>query len=272
MNQNQLISAFEKLGLRQGDAVFVHSSLSSIGLVEGGAATVVRALLGVLTKDGTLAVPSFTFRPKALTLDLDNDPSGMGQISEEVRTLQEARRSTHLFHSVAAIGPKADELTRVHGPSAWAADGPFWKLCDLDFYILMLGLSYTTCTIFHLIEQMVQVPYRHWVQSKGVFRKSNAPEQPLPTAAFVPNPGFPGNDFNRLGRRMEELGLVRITPIGNAISRLFKAKAAVRLGIEEYRNDPLLFLKTNQGITMLEEGVQFGAEKCVVDPGAVFRR
>ena len=195
----------------------------------------------------------------------------MGRISERVRTLPKARRSAHLSHSVAAVGPKADELTRVHGPSAWAADGPFWKLSDLDFYILMLGLSYTTCTLFHLIEQMVQVPYRHWIQREGVLRESDGLERPLPTRSFVPDPGFPGNDFNKLGRRMEERGLVRIVPVGNAMARLFKAEAAVRLGIEEYREDPLLFLKTSEGITMLEEGVCVGVEKCVVDPDAMFR-
>ncbi len=272
MTKNQLRAAFEEFGLGSGDAVFLHSSLSSIGHVDGGASTVVQALLSVLTEKGTLAAPAFTFGNKVTTLDLAHDRSGMGRISEEVRTLPGARRSAHLYHSVAAVGPNAVELTRVHGPSAWAADGPFWKLCELDFYILMLGLSYVTCTLFHLIEQMVQVPYRRWIQRDGALREPDGVERPLPTQAFVPESGFPGNDFNKLGRILEERGLVRIAPVGNAMARLFKAEAAVRLGIEEYRRDPLLFLKKGANVSPLEGGIRVGEEKSVVDPSAIFRR
>ena len=48
------------MGFEPGDRVMVHSSLSSMGHVEGGAGTVVQAFLDVLGPEGTLMVPTFT--------------------------------------------------------------------------------------------------------------------------------------------------------------------------------------------------------------------
>src|SRR5512139_3702101 len=46
------------LGLQAGMVVIVHSSLSSIGWVNGGSVAVVQALLDVLTPAGTLIMPA----------------------------------------------------------------------------------------------------------------------------------------------------------------------------------------------------------------------
>ncbi len=45
-------------GLIPGITVIVHSSLSSLGWVCGGAVTVVQALMDVLTVEGTLVMPT----------------------------------------------------------------------------------------------------------------------------------------------------------------------------------------------------------------------
>ncbi len=59
VRRNDLQRAFRVLGLGPGDGVIVHSSLSSLGHVEGGADTVIDALQTVLTPTGTLLMPSF---------------------------------------------------------------------------------------------------------------------------------------------------------------------------------------------------------------------
>lgn len=61
LTQTQIAEALQAFGLRAGDIVFVHSSLSSIGTTEGGANTVVDAFLEVLGPEGILVVPMFTF-------------------------------------------------------------------------------------------------------------------------------------------------------------------------------------------------------------------
>ncbi len=51
-----------KLGLEKGMTVIVHSSLSSIGWVSGGAVAVVEALMNVITEEGTIIMPTPIFR------------------------------------------------------------------------------------------------------------------------------------------------------------------------------------------------------------------
>lgn len=49
-------------GLKPGDHVFVHSSLRSIGPIEGGPDALIDALLEVVGPEGTLAMPAFNYR------------------------------------------------------------------------------------------------------------------------------------------------------------------------------------------------------------------
>jgi aminoglycoside 3-N-acetyltransferase len=276
LTQEQIASELQKLGIQAGNIVFVHSSLSSMGYVEGGTDTVVNAFLSVLGSAGTLVVPTFTFchgRVANPVFDPVRDPSEMGRITEATRTRPGAQRSCHLLHSVAALGPHAAEITVVHGPSAWAADGPFWKLYELDAHILMLGVPYLRCTFFHVVEQLVQVRYRRWREVEARVRDANGNEQSLPTFVYSPKPGFQGNDFNKLGRLLERRGQAQVGAVGNAVSRLFRARDALEIGLAVYRTDPLLFVRTGNGYTTLPNGVlteDLHNEKSVLDAALIY--
>lgn len=58
--KQSLISDFKKLGIVEGETLLLHSSLSRLGWVNGGAETVISALLEVLGDEGTLVVPTYT--------------------------------------------------------------------------------------------------------------------------------------------------------------------------------------------------------------------
>ncbi|MSP12349.1 MAG: AAC(3) family N-acetyltransferase [Chloroflexi bacterium] len=278
LSTEQIRTAFQALGLQAGDIVFVHSSLRSIGTVDGGAAAVVDALLDILGPAGTLAVPTFIFshgKSTSPVLDPVHDASEMGIITETVRTRPGARRSYHLLHSVAALGAKAAEITSRHGPSAWAADGPFWKFYEMGAKIMLLGVPYLRCTYFHMLEQMVQVPYRWWRDVEGKIHYPDGSEGPLLTRIFYPKPNFPGNDFNKLGAILEARGLVCRGGVGNAVTRIFSARAALETGLEEYRKDPNLFVRDDGNFTALQDGVlaeELDSEKSVFDPALIYPR
>ena len=273
----QISEALQALGLPGGAIVFVHSSMSSIGYVEGGAETLVDAFLQVLKPAGTLAVPAFTFSHSGSAnpvFDPALDPSEMGRLTEETRTRPGARRSYHLLHSVAALGGQAAEIAAIHGPSAWAADGPFWKLFELDAYILLLGVPYLRCTFFHLLEQLVQVPYRRWREVEAFVRDPDGSLRQLPTLVYSPKPGFAGNDFNKLGVLLEKRGLVQVGKVGNAVARLFRARDALEFGLAQYRVDPLIFVRDGERCTPLPDGVltdELDNEKSVIDPALIYR-
>ncbi len=278
MRQEQITEALQTLGVQTGHIVFVHSSLSSIGYVEGGADAVVDAFLDVLGSTGTLVVPTFTFSHGGKlnpVFDPIRDASEMGRISEVARTRPGARRSHHLLHSVAALGAHAESITAVHGPSAWAADGPFWKLYELDGHILMLGVPYLRCTFFHVIEQLVQVRYRRWREVEARVQEPDGRKRPLPMFGYSPKPGFVGNDFNKLGAILEKRKLAQVGRVGNAVARRFRARNALEVGLAEYRKDPLLFVMTGNGLTQLQAGIlteELHNEKSVIDPTQIYER
>ena len=56
VSQNDIADGLREVGLEPGDTVFMHSSLSSFGHVEGGAEAVARAFLEVLGQEGSVHV------------------------------------------------------------------------------------------------------------------------------------------------------------------------------------------------------------------------
>ena len=275
LTRRDISDALSDLGLPRGAVVFMHSSLSSIGEVDGGADTVVDAVLDVLGPDGTLAVPTFCSinRRRKQVYDPDSTPSEVGAITNALRGRPEAFRSPHIWQSMSAVGRRAEEMMSVHRPVAWAADGPFWRLYEWDARILLLGVPYFRSTFWHLIEQWVQPAYGAWKGSSGRIRNRDGSVSPLEEITFGPRPGHI-HDFNKLGARMEARGLVRGGAVGNAMVRLYRARDAFDTGIAEYREDPSLFVKTGGGFTQLPDGVivgEYNNEKSVVDPAGSYK-
>ncbi|NTU55794.1 MAG: AAC(3) family N-acetyltransferase, partial [Anaerolineales bacterium] len=85
----KLVEGFRGLGVEEGDTLLVHSSYKSLGPVDGGPQTVIRALEAALGTegDGTLIMPTFNFDfNKGAPWDVRTTPSKMGVLTELVRT------------------------------------------------------------------------------------------------------------------------------------------------------------------------------------------
>ena len=164
------------LGVTRGMTLLVHSSLSSIGWVVGGAPTVVRALLSVLGESGTLVMPAATphctdpatwtsprlpeawladVRAHLPVFDARTTPTTLGAICESFRTWPDTLRSGHPVESVCARGAAASTIVSEH-PLAFSEGpgGPFGKLYDLDCRILLLGVGFNRCTALHFAESL----------------------------------------------------------------------------------------------------------------------
>lgn len=165
------------LGLRPGMTVMVHSSLGKVGWTVGGPVTVVRALLEVLGREGTLVMPAEsphvsdprdwnnervkdewheTIREHLPVFDPLTTPTTMGAIPEAFRTYPETKRSNHPMVSVCANGRLAGEITREHSLEFGEGCGtPFEKLYDFDGKTLLLGVGFDRCTSLHYAESLV---------------------------------------------------------------------------------------------------------------------
>jgi aminoglycoside 3-N-acetyltransferase len=153
-----IAEGLRRIGLREGDLVQVHSSLSAFGYVEGGARAVLNALLDVLGREGTLMMPTFNHGRYEL-FDVRNTPSVNGAITEALRTHQLSRRSVHPTHPYGAIGPLADWLVEGHLAAGTFGDrSPLGKLATVGGYVLLLGVGMEANTAAHIGEVLASCP------------------------------------------------------------------------------------------------------------------
>lgn len=152
----RLVRDLRELGVENGMDVIVHSALSSIGPVTGGADTVVEALLQAVGRRGNLLMPSFNHE-KARVYNPLTTPTTNGAIPDAMWRRRDAVRSNHPTHAVAAIGARAREYCRDHlEAGVWAPDSPIGKLVHGEGYILALGTTHGSSTAYHVAE--VSVP------------------------------------------------------------------------------------------------------------------
>lgn len=167
--------ALRALGLGSDSHVLVHTSYKSIGGVEGGPTTVVRALVETL---GTLMMPAFTSyrtgiwdaraafannaypmqrpdewnpEPEPFTTDTPANPT-MGVINEMFRREYPVARSRNPLVSFIAYGALAEELC---GPGTeYDAVEPIRRLMEAGGDVLLLGVTHVNSTSLHLAEQL----------------------------------------------------------------------------------------------------------------------
>ena len=176
IDRDRISADLQELSLGQGDCVMMHSSLSALGPVEGGADAVVDALLDVIGPSGTLLVPAFRDSVWDDPGDFTNSdcdcsasqrlcPSRQtgfqGIIPETVRRRPGSLRSCHPTHSWVGLGPLAEQLLSGHkdSPTPCGAGNPFEPLVKLDGRLLILGVQVNTITLWHYYEEVLQVPY-----------------------------------------------------------------------------------------------------------------
>jgi aminoglycoside 3-N-acetyltransferase len=227
-----------ELGVRDGEALLVHSSLKSLGWVCGGPVAVVQGLLDVLGPDGTLVVPTQTgdlsdpalwgnppvpegwwdtIRVSMPVYDPQVTPSrGVGVLPETVRTWPGALRSAHPQTSFAAIGRRARQITDKHATDCRLGEhSPLARLEDLDARVLLLGAGYDTCTSFHLAEYRIPSP----LVKVG---------RPGPAAwETVTEVSITSDQFDELGHDFERDRPVVRGKVGAADARLFPVADAV---------------------------------------------
>jgi aminoglycoside 3-N-acetyltransferase len=207
--------------------LMVHSSLRSFGQVEGGARTVVEALMEAITLEGTLLMPTFNhgvpFHDDGPGyFDPLTTPTINGAIPNCFWQMPNVHRSLDPTHPFAAWGKHARRYTQQHHRTlTMGPQSPLGLLHADDGYCLLLGVDYTYNTFHHVVETALNAPC--------LGKRTEAYPVQLPDGRRVlgrtwgwRNGACPFTDENRYGEIMAARGLHRQAMIGNCRATLFR--------------------------------------------------
>jgi len=169
--------------------------------------------------------------------DARRSPSTVGLVSEVFRLRPDAVRSRHPSHSVAAIGPRARELTEGHERTLPTGDdSPYGRLCHIGGKVLLLGVDHDRNTTLHLAETLADVPYLRTASLQMVDDDGHVRDFATTHMAYG------HREFIGIDKTLRESGLQRIGPVGEAVARLLPAAAMVAFVVDLLRRDPAALL------------------------------
>lgn len=249
ITQEHLVKDFQKLGIAVGDLLLVHASLSRIGQVDGGAQTVVDALLSAVGEQGTLLMSTFQAGSEfellsaGLCFDVRETPSELGAITECFRKMPDAQRSLSPTYAVSGIGPRAAELLAGHEQCTVSTGhaSPFEKLGEHGGKILLLGVDHSANTTLHYVENTNGAP----TVSSKLFSAQVRNEQgeALTVKMFSHMPPGMQRQYPRAEALLLAAGIQRNGLIGAAESRLIDAGPMIQLLAAKVRDNPLFFIE-----------------------------
>jgi aminoglycoside 3-N-acetyltransferase len=238
VTKTSLVSDLRSLGVEPSMKLIVHSSLSSLGWVCGGAQAVIEALQEVVGPKGTLVMPTHTSHltdpagwqnppvPESWWQPIREempayDPAltttrGMGAIPEAFRKAEGARRSSHPQLSFAAWGAARDAIVDNHRLEDGMGEGsPLARLYEFGAHVLLFGVGHASNTSLHLAE------YR-W---SGAANRRTTVKNPMMVDGerrwvSYEDLDHDADDFAQIGEAFEQTHHADIGQVGQAEARL----------------------------------------------------
>ncbi|MHC1695264.1 MAG: AAC(3) family N-acetyltransferase [Eubacteriales bacterium] len=244
--KQSLINDLKELGVNPAGTLLVHSSMRSIGQVEGGADTVLDVLCEYMS-EGLLVLPAHTWsqiNAEYNIYDPATEPSCVGLLTNLFLKREGVKRSLNPTHSVAALGRGAEDYlsgeeeydTPLHYGGCW------WKLYARDAQILFLGCSPKRNTFLHGVEEWNNIPNRlteDYQQLKIRMPDGTLLDRPV-RRHFAPDMDVSEN-YDKIIPVLQAKGHVKSGRVGDAGCVLIPARAAADITSELLAKNPNLF-------------------------------
>ncbi len=159
MRKEELVDELKKIGLREAMEIEVHSSLSSFGYVEGGAETVIEALMECVGTNGSIFMPALSLSP---AMELTEEDKNMG-ITVKIKVLPPDAPRTDMGIIADTFRQRPDVVTGkgVIRTSGWGLHAEHAATGGLDYVIhnggkaLLLGVDIYKLTAMHYVEDIL---------------------------------------------------------------------------------------------------------------------
>ena len=233
-----------------GDILTVHSSLRSIGHVDGGAAAVVEALVRAVAPGGTVMFPGLTFSGSVTVflrehrvIDLREHPSRNGAIPRAAGERPDAVRSLHPTHTVIAIGPAAPGWFAgdQNGEGPCGENSPFARAARAGGKIILIGVTNSCNTTLHCVEEAA-APYIFCGEEFDATAIDAAGRERTVTVKGYTT-GQP-RDFAAIEPRLLESGIMTMHTLGQAELRVIDGRRLLLEVTEWVRREPYLLART----------------------------
>lgn len=244
VTSTDLKSGLAKLDLKK-NLVIAHASLKSFGHIEGGAETMLEALLDSVRG---IIMPAFTYKTmlnpevgpprNGITYGSETDLNKqaepfhpdmpvdklMGILPETLRKHPKAKRSAHPIQSFAGIG--ANPI--INSQTIFDSFAPIRALTESDGWVLLLGVDHTVNTSIHYAEKLGgRMQFIRWA---------------LLPDRVVECSDFPGDSegFNAIAPLVEKY--TRRVYIGGALVQAVHLNSLIRVVLNQLQQNPLALL------------------------------
>ena len=242
-----LIGDLRRIGVREGDTLLVHSSIRSVGEVEGRGDAILDALLAAVGPEGLLVLPTLTYarsdKPgKDPFFVVDSTPAQIGTLPNLFLQRPGVIRSWHPTHSVAALGRDAAEFTAGHEKfdSPAARTSPWGKLIDRHARIMFIGADIGCNTFLHGVEEQSGIPGVLTDEKEQLYTVTPAGERILvPSRRHI---GHHSHYYTKVRQLFTDAGILVVDRFGDARCQMITdAAEAARLVTPLLLADPGFF-------------------------------
>lgn len=267
--KQDIINDLKKAGLKREDTVLVHSSYKAMAGdkgIEGGAETILDALMEYFGEDGLLIFPSLTYKYGWLINDdgvMHNPANGKKEgfrefgVNFDVRTAECHNigilpslfikregivRSLCPTSSVAAYGKDAASFCEGHEKtSAFSVDSPWGKLYDRDTKFLFIGTGIACNTYMHALEERANVPDLI-APYLFEFTVTDYDDNVHSVKYRRHTPGH-NHYYNKVEKEFLKEGIARMAKIASADVHIIDGKKETDYMMQRLKDEPYLFTK-----------------------------
>ena len=244
ISKQKLISDLKKIGIKNGELLHLKVSMRAIGKIEGGANSLIDALLQAVGEKGTIVIDAFI---NAYPLPFANDEakkvvndktlSYAGALANAMIKHPQGKRSKHPIQKFSAIGFQAEELCNNHTDESGGYD-LLHEMAKLDAKNLTIGKNVVGVGTTHVAIESMELNKRKLANNAVNYLND---KNEIKIAKIDWNGGC-GRGFPKfIPLYRQQNGLINEGKIGNADSILTSMKNTLDIEIEKLKKDKKFF-------------------------------